>query len=564
MMKNLSVMLNYAYYPIVGTALYGIYSIANRVYAWYTSPLRKIPGPPLASFLFGYVLVVLREPFMDPQKRWWNDYRKKHDGKSPPLLVYNYFFGSYSLLVLDPEIVKMVLMESASREPVSFIKKYSFLKALIGNGLVTLEGTEWSRHRRLIQPSFQNINFLKTALNKSVIERTERLIDAWRLVSSKETHIIDVASHMSAVTLDVIGDVAFSHDFGATKVFGSWARDQLDDTKETKNNALEGTVDPFIQSMQASMKLSFITLTLSLSNMSWLEKYVNPKAARTRKLLNDAADSIIYKARQESIVATGSANTEDSSAIQHRSLLQLLFDAHLDFDEKGQASSSSVNNTKNKLSDIELRGEVKTFILAGHETTSAWCYWAMYALAKYPVIQQKLYVHILSYSSSTTTTTKSKHSISSDDVESMEYLAAFMNEVLRLYSPVGLIFRYTTREETWQGYKIPKNTRGIIPIHLLNRHPDYFKDPDEFIPDRWLDKDECTARHKFCFIPFSAGGRNCVGQRFAEIEAKLMVANICRAFVITLAPCMNDKEIGFANFISMKSKPLIQIQVQQR
>jgi cytochrome P450 len=494
------------------------------------------------------MLVILREPFMDPHKRWWNEYRKKHDGASPPFIAYNNFFGSYSLCVLDPDIVKLVLMEPASRDPVRFTKNYNFLKSSIGLGLVTLEGSAWSRHRRLIQPSFHNMTFLRDAIAASANIRTDRLIAAWKKKVNRDNNIeqtIHVAAHMSAVTLDIIGEVAFSHDFKATDGLDHWANSDDVDTEESFSS-----MDPLIQSMHASMKLTFLTLVLSVMNLSWLEHYINPKEARTRKLLNDAVDSVIDKARQDAIMSNGGDTANVSSATpiptrQTKSLLQLLFDATTD------------DNTT-KLSSIELRDEVKTFIIAGHETTSTWCYWALYAMAKYPDAQKKLYNDIIQHTSTATT------NISTDEIDKMEYLGVFMNEVLRLYSPVGLVFRFTTRDEVWHGYTIPSNTRVILPIHLLNRHPDHFSKPDEFTPERWFDKEQCTNRHKFCFIPFSAGGRNCVGQRFAEMEAKLIVAKICRAFIVRLATCMEGKDITFNNFISMKSKPRIQIQVEPR
>lgn len=187
-------------------------------------------------------------------------------------------------------------------------------------------------------------------------------------------------------------------------------------------------------------------------------------------------------------------------------------------------------------------------------------------MAIHPNIQQKVYDNIIQHTSSSNhkTSETATSIITIDKIDHMDYLSVFMTEVLRLYSPVGLVFRFTTRKEVWYGYTIPAHTRVIIPIHLLNRHPDHFNNPEEFIPERWMDKEECNNRHKFAFIPFSAGGRNCIGQRFAEMEAKLIIAKICRAFKIRLAPCMDGKEITFSNFISMKSKPLIQIEVDPR
>lgn len=98
---------------------------------------------------------------------------------------------------------------------------------------------------------------------------------------------------------------------------------------------------------------------------------------------------------------------------------------------------------------------------------------------------------------------------------------------------------------------------------MLQRHPDHWKDPETFWPERWLDKEATAQRHCFVHNPFSGGGRNCIGQRFAQIEAKLIIANLVKAFDIRLAPCMADQEMSFSLFLTMKSKTPIKICVVQ-
>jgi cytochrome P450 len=211
------------------------------------------------------------------------------------------------------------------------------------------------------------------------------------------------------------------------------------------------------------------------------------------------------------------------------------------------------------LSDEELRDETKTFIVAGHETTSTWCHWALYALAKYPDVQQKLFNDVEKHSSPDMSTP-----LTLQQVEQMTYLTAFLWEVLRMYPPVPIFHRFTSQWEKFGEYDIPPKTRIVIPVYLLHHHPDHWTSPDAFLPERWLDAEENDKRHRFCFLPFSAGGRSCVGQRFAEIEAKMIVANIVREFSIQLAPCMRDKEITLSTFITLRAKPTIQICVKPR
>lgn len=523
--------VEYVYYSVVGLALYALAMLTRLYYRWRTSPLGKFPGPSGSSFLLGETPLFLLEPFFDPHKRWWKELREKGNGESPPFICHDMLLGRHWLWILDPDFVKLILTEPVSQDPVRFPKNYDFIKEIIGEGLVTLDGSAWSRHRRIIQPSF-NTKFLRESLDESVLEHTQTLVSAWRKAKNVD---IDVNSHMAALTLDVIGDVAFSHKFGASKVLTVWA-EHADEQKE-----LEAVSDPLIQALNASLQTTALGLSLSILNYSWLEKYLSRKVRRTRALLNEAVDKVIRKARSKEVNVNGDSKNKNS-------LLHLLF----------QATDSESGPGRKSLSDAELRDEIKTFILAGHETTSMWCYWALYALAKFPDVQEKIFHEISKLAPDITSL------ITLEQVEEMEYLSAFLTEVLRLFSPVAIIFRYTTKEERWQGYTIPANTRLNISPHLLHRHPDHWSNPDDFIPERWLNKGDCASRHRFCFLPFSAGGRNCIGQRFAEIESKLIVANIARAFIVRLAPSMRDQEIAFTLFLTLKSKPPVRIRVQQR
>lgn len=164
-----------------------------------------------------------------------------------------------------------------------------------------------------------------------------------------------------------------------------------------------------------------------------------------------------------------------------------------------------------------------------------------------------------------------KHAVSDEQidlvtVEKMEYFLAFINECLRLTSPAGMIFRYNARTENWNGNIIPKNTRIIIPIFLLHRHPRYWTDPEKFMPERWLENSsvESKKRHPFSFLPFSGGGRNCIGERFARIEAQLILVNLIRRFHIKLAPSIQNTELEYRSSLTVKSKPKVQIVVKSR
>ena len=155
--------------------------------------------------------------------------------------------------------------------------------------------------------------------------------------------------------------------------------------------------------------------------------------------------------------------------------------------------------------------------------------------------------------------------ITIEQCDKMEYLAAFMDEVLRLYPPVGMMVRANSKRCNLLGSAIPKGTRIVVPVYLLHRHPLYWKDPDAFKPERWLKSGDGSqaCSHHFAFLPFSCGPRNCIGQRFAMYEAMLILAPLIRQFTFSLAPSMAG-EIKLKSFITLKADPALKVLAHER
>ena len=524
--------------PVLVVLYYILKKLIPR-YLKYRS-LKVIPGPD-CGFWIGQFVTIFSEPFMQPHKGWWKDIV----GYDAPLLRYSKLFGETWIIVLDPEMIREILMSPVSKDNSRFYKPYSSgpLTTIIGRGLVVLEGEEWMRHRRLIQPAF-SVSFLKEAIDESVPNKVATFVQHW--IDAGEGHEIDVSIHLSALTLDVIGEAGFSYDCHGMSEIGKWAnaakQQKASNNKEFSLISPQLT-DPLITSMNALMTPSMLRIVMFVLGLGKLDAHVNPKSKRVHHAMDATIDGIITNAKR----IESSKNKDKTKA---KSILQLLLNAK---------DPETLNDKKPALTDLELRDEVKTFLFAGHETTSTWCTWAMYALAKFPDVQEKVYQDIIQH------LPNKNEKLLLEQVEHMEYLGAFLQEVLRLYAPVGMTLRNTRYEETFAGYKIPKDTTLCIPVHLMHRHPKHWDNPETFSPERWL-KSSVTGLDTRCFtfLPFGAGGHNCVGYRFATYEAKLIMAHIIRKLRIEIAPSQRDVEHTFSTTVTMKAKPGLKVVVKPR
>lgn len=609
---------------------YIAYAISIQYYSFKTSSLRSIPGPVLRNnFWYGNFFELVSEAFLEPHKRWYQelveekkksiirdsteikDYNEetligeKDDDRYIPVMAYSGLFGKFSVVVLDPNLVRDILCDpTLSSNNIQYMKRYALIKLLLGDGLVALEGTDWSRHRRIIQPAFQT-SLLEHTLNHVVPLLTNQLIQSWIKANggikdngNDNIPIIDLDTHLQALTLDVIGQAGFSYEFNALDAVMYWSnlhsshegisirqqeqnkiQQHATGTKEYNHMMKSiGTIQinhPFVEALNKRLfGMSLLERLLLALNQVWLLPYCNPFISYRQYKVDSAAEKIVLEAKEKLLLqqqqqpddnSIPAATTTSSSEVNgkdvilntNKSLLELLL----------QASSSE--SSRNTLSLKELRDEVKTFLLAGHETTQTWCYWALYVLSKDPNIQEKLYQNIIKHSLPTTDQDGNTPIIHLQQVNDMDYLEAFLSEVLRYYPPVGVLFRYNTKPVKWHQHNIPANTRIVIPMYMLHHHPLYWgSDAHRFDPDRWLKKNEENGKqhhtyHPYTFLPFSLGLRNCIGYRFAQIEAKLIIANIVRQCKILSPSCMPN-DITLTTIITMKSKPGVKIHIQER
>jgi len=216
-----------------------------------------------------------------------------------------------------------------------------------------------------------------------------------------------------------------------------------------------------------------------------------------------------------------------------------------------------VNEQENQFfTDDDIRDEVNTFIFAGHDTTSVGICWALFMIGLHKDIQERIYeeiIEILGDDPSKAATFR--------DLNEMKYLERVIKETLRIYPSVPNISRKMNEDIVIGGYTIPKDSYVALQIYFIHRDERYFKDPEKFDPDRFL-PENIEGRHSYAFVPFAAGPRNCIGQRFALLEEKSIISTIIRNFKITST--QKRDEIKLLQELVLRSFNGIDLQLERR
>ncbi|MFV8558823.1 cytochrome P450 [Sulfitobacter sp. SBS6] len=369
-------------------------------------------------------------------------------------------------MVMDPTAIREMLLDRVDDYPKSLVTK-NLLRPAIGDSLFIAEGAHWRWQRRAVAPAFSHRNMLN--LSPIMTAAAQRSADR---IAAAGPRAINMLNEMVTSTFDVISDVTFSGGDGFDR------------------DAVHRAIDDYIAE---AGKLSLFDI---LGLPDWLPRPGRAMSGRALKDMKRIADGAI-DARAE----RGPSDTPD--------LLDLLLDGT---DPK----------TKRQMNTAELRDNLLTFIVAGHETTALTLSWALYLMGFDQAVQQKARAEAQ--------TVLQGRAATGADVENLPYIRQIIDETLRLYPPAGVISRTAQRRDTLCGREIRPGDTVMVPIYALGRHQQLWDQPDVFDPDRFKDR---KAIDRYAYLPFGDGPRICIGASFAQQEAVIILATLLSRFRFT-------------------------------
>jgi len=363
--------------------------------------------------------------------------------------------------VSDPTANRHIFKTNFTNYPKSPETKGVLAKAL-AHGLFVIEGEEWRWQRRALNPAFapRNVARLIPPVTRCAAEAADRLADA--------EGPINISYEMMKTAFDVIVQVTFSGGDGKSTV-----------PLDTVNAAIEHYLD----------KTARVSLLDFLGLPTWVPRPGRVRTHPTLKALKDGADAAIAERRRNP--------KPDNPA-----LLDLLLDAE---DPK----------TGRRMNDAELRDNLITFLIAGHETTALTLSWALYLLALDPATQKRAAREARSVLGTRAAT--------GEDVEKLPYIQQVIYETLRLYPPIPVHLRTAAADDEVCGHAVKKGDVMIVPFYSLHRNRQLWKQPRKFIPERFRDM---AGIDRFAYVPFSVGPRVCIGADFAMQEATIVLATL--------------------------------------
>ncbi|XP_054683930.1 cholesterol 24-hydroxylase [Grus americana] len=461
--------------------LLGLCLLAVGLYCCYVKYIHAkydhIPGAPRESFLFGHLLILWRTL---RKREFMHDLLLQWAEKYGPLVRFN-AFHRVSVMVLSPEGVKEFLMSPQyPKDRMVYGRMFNTLgERCLGNGLVTVCNHEhWHKQRKVMDPAFSRTYLI--GLMETFNEKAEELMKKLeeKADGKKEFSMLTM---MSRVTLDIIAKVAFGLEL----------------------NALSDDQTPFPHAVTMILEGMTKTRIPFLQYMSGKEKLEVRESVR---LLRRVGKECIDQRREA--IQNGKEVTLDI-------LTQIL---------KGDA----LEETRD---DENILDNFITFFVAGHETLANQLSFTVMALGQHPEILERLYAEV-------DEVLCAKRDINHEDLSKLTYLSQVLKESLRLYPPVPGTVRRMEKECVINGVRIPANTSLVFSTYVMGRMEKYFKDPLTFDPDRFS-KD--APKPYYCYFPFSLGPRSCIGQAFAQMEAKVVMAKLLQRFEFQLVPGQSFK-----------------------
>jgi cytochrome P450 len=372
-------------------------------------------------------------------------------------------------LLNNPDCLKHVL-QTNNRNYQKGIN-LAITKQLLGNGLFNSEGDFWLQQRRLVQPAFhhQRIAGMATIIASAATD----LADRWQ-TNLARGEIFDIGKEMRLLTRRIVVTTMFSSTI-------------TDEETDTVGNALE------------------VAFT-HIGRHMWLAAVPDRLRPGHRQFQQavETIDDLIYRLIDERRRSRRKADD----------LLAMLLDAR---DEE----------TGSGMSDQQLRDEIMTIFVAGHETIATTLTWFWHLLAQHPEIEHRLRAEL--------DTVLNGRAPTFQDLPRLTYTKMVIEEVMRFYPVVWILFRTPLTDDLIGGYHIPANSIVMFSPYLLHRHPHLWEHPNRFDPDHFS-PERAAGRSRFAYLPFSAGPRQCIGNAFAMMEAQLIVATLAQRYLLQRLP----------------------------
>ncbi len=423
--------------------------------------------PPLVTsprhWLFGPGYFAQRDP-LAWIPRWIEQHGEIFRIKSP--------FGQ-ATIVASPALARQVLAERYARYQQKS-QSYMVLRILMGNGLVTSAGEFWRGQRKLVQPAFHRRRL--DALFMMMVERTNDFVARLR-PAAQSSEAVDLATPLSELTLDIISRAMFSSD-----VQGA-AADVSRHIAILNEYALHMLRHPWLFLLPKRIPTPFTYRPVNSLNS-----------------LNRIVRGIIQSRRQ----GTGT----------HDDLLSMLL-------------SACEEETGRGMTDEQLRDEVMTIFVAGHETTANAMSWLLYLVSQHLEVEERLLAEIDAQWPA--------EGLSNQNIFAFTYVRQVIEESLRVYPTIWSVGRRCTEADTLSGYEIPRGMNVVVPIFHFHWNQRYWPEPEKFDPSRFASESRPSA-DSMTYFPFGAGPRSCVGNHFALQELKIMTVLFYRHFRFRVAP----------------------------
>lgn len=391
--------------------------------------------------------------------------------------------------LFHPDHVRHVLVENNQH----YVKGEFFQRhlALLGEGVLNADGETWRRQRHMVEPAFHPDRIEEYA--EPMTDFTAAMVDEW-----EDGEIRDVHGDMMQLTLEIVANALFDVDI----------RDA------------EGDVGRALETVMAHSRRQSGRI---IDVPDWVPLPGNIEYLRASRALDNVVDDIIEERR----------GTEDTGDV-----VSMLLRAE---DETGSG-----------MTDDQIRDEVMTLLLAGHETTAQALTYTAYLLAHHPTVEATLLQELDDVLGDTTPTVA--------DVSELTYTEKIVRESMRLYPPVWGLIRETVDADEIGGYRIPAGKTVGMYQWVTHRDARFYDDPVAFVPDRWTESFR-SELHPFAYFPFSGGPRRCLGDRFAMQEACLVVATL---FQNVHFEALRNEELELAPAITLRPASGLEMRVRMR